>query len=201
MPPRHLRPARPALALLLLATGLGATAQTAVLSDPDEDELRLLLAPPAVVSRSFNQAAPFPSSTDGACAPPSASAAGRRNLQVVPYSGDDRASVNLAIEFNTGSDALTATSRPLVDRLARVLKETAQAGGRYAVAGHTDATGAAALNLKLSCARALAIVGHLVAAGVPAQALSPYGFGSSKPLEATLGASARNRRVEIRRAD
>ncbi|WP_165396748.1 OmpA family protein [Sphaerotilus mobilis] len=194
------------ITLALLAGCLGTVhAATGVLTDPSEDELLHLLDPPPV-ARSFSLA-PRPSSTDGSCLPTTVSGAGAatgsasRNLVVVPYAADEGASVNLAIEFDTGSDKIKPASRPLLTRLAKVLASTATGGARFAVAGHTDATGSTDLNLRLSCARALAVHRQLLREGVPEGAIWPYGFGRDKPLDPGGGASARNRRVEIRRAD
>jgi len=192
------------LALALLACAALAQAQEAPLADPSQDELRALLgAPPKVATtRSFTRTAP--PSTDGACAGGDASPAaggGTRSLGVVPYGGAGAPNVNLAIQFATGSDAIAAASQQVLDRLAAVLKEPDMAQRRFAVAGHTDATGEDRINLELSCARAIAVRKHLLKRGVAAERLSAYGFGSAKPLQQGAAESAVNRRVEIRRAE
>jgi outer membrane protein OmpA-like peptidoglycan-associated protein len=123
-----------------------------------------------------------------------------RNLEVVPYAGDTTPGVNLSVQFTTGSDRLTPADRALLDKLAQALQSPALAQERFAVAGHTDTTGDARINLELSCARALAVRQHLGSRGVAVQRLSAYGFGSTRllaPDDATAGV---NRRVEVRRA-
>lgn len=123
-----------------------------------------------------------------------------RNLEVVPYAGDTTPGVNLSVQFATASDRLTAADQALLNTLAQALQTAELAEDRFAVAGHTDSTGDARLNLELSCARALAVRRHLVARGVAAERLSAYGFGSERPLAADTPAAGVNRRVEIRKA-
>lgn len=185
-----------------LLVGAAGHAAEAPLADASLEELRArLTAAPASASlgRSFRPTAP--PSTDGLCPGAQASGPTGRNLEVVPYAGDSAPGVNLAIQFDSGSDRIRPGSLPLLNRVATLLKEPAQHNRRFAVAGHTDAVGSAAINLQLSCARALAVRGHLLARGVPAERISAYGFGSSRPLEPGDQASAQNRRVEIRAAE
>ncbi|QIL73086.1 OmpA family protein [Diaphorobacter sp. HDW4B] len=127
-----------------------------------------------------------------------------RNLSVV-YAGDvggaPPPSVNLSIQFATGSDRILPTSNVLLANLATALKAPSMANARVAVAGHTDATGSRATNLQLSCARAIAVRNHLILQGVAPDRLGAYGFGPDKPLQLGAVESAVNRRVEIRRAN
>lgn len=123
-----------------------------------------------------------------------------RNLEVVPYAGDTTPGVNLSVQFALNSDRLTTADQALLDRLALALQSPELATDRFAVAGHTDASGQAGLNLELSCARALAVRRHLAARGVAAERLSAYGFGSGRLLVADDPRAGGNRRVEIRKA-
>jgi outer membrane protein OmpA-like peptidoglycan-associated protein len=125
---------------------------------------------------------------------------GTRNLEVVPYAGDTTPGVNLSVQFALNSDRLTAADQALLDRLALALQSPELAADRFAVAGHTDASGQAGLNLELSCARALAVRRHLAGRGVAAERLSAYGFGSGRLLVAEDPRAGGNRRVEIRKA-
>lgn len=194
-----------ALGVLALAAG-AQPGSGELMVDPSADALRAsLVAPPAaptVSARAFSATA-LPT-TDGHCPGAMASSAsndGSRNLVVVPYGAPSAPHADLAIQFANNSDAIAASGRQVLDRVAAVLNEPAAAAMRFAVAGHTDATGTDRLNLELSCARAIAARQYLIQRGVAAQRLSAYGFGSQKPLEAGVTASAKNRRVEIRRAD
>ncbi|MFO1287533.1 MAG: OmpA family protein [Rubrivivax sp.] len=118
----------------------------------------------------------------------------------MPYAGDTTPGVNLSVQFATGSDKLGADDRALLDNVAAALKTAALASESFAIAGHTDATGDARINLELSCARALAVRRHLVERGVAETRLSAYGFGSARPLDGGDAAAAGNRRVEVRKA-
>lgn len=70
---------------------------------------------------------------------------------------------------------------------------------RVTVIGYTDSTGTPAHNLKLSEARAQAVVSYLRAAGLNVQLFSSLGAGSADPVASnkTLEGRALNRRVEI----
>ena len=139
-----------------------------------------------------------------AAAPAGTATAGRgvaaRNLEVVPYAGDTTPGVNLSVQFATASDRLTTSDKTLLETLAKALKSPELAQDRFAVAGHTDSTGDARINLELSCARALAVRGYLATKGVAVQRLSAYGFGSTRLLAADEPTAGQNRRVEIRKA-
>ena len=191
-----------------MLTATLAQAQDAPLANPSTDELRALLSAPAKsLTRSFVRTAP--PSTDGACGgvnnkateAPAGEGGGTRSLGVVPYAGAGAATANLAIQFANASDAVAPPSRQMLDRLAALLKEPDMASRRFAIAGHTDATGSDKVNLELSCARAIAVRAYLLKQGVAAERLSAYGFGSSKPLQEGAAESAVNRRVEVRRAE
>lgn len=123
-----------------------------------------------------------------------------RNLEVVAYAGDSTAGVNLDIGFGLGSDQLSARELALLDNLAKALRDPRLAKTRFAVAGHTDASGKPQINLELSCARALKVVAYLQKRGIAEQRMTAYGFGSSRPLEGLAADSPQHRRTEIRLA-
>jgi len=71
----------------------------------------------------------------------------------------------------------------------------------FSVQGHTDSSGPAAYNLKLSEKRAAAVVTYLVdKAGIDSSRLSSKGFGEDYPIadNKTRAGRAENRRVEIK---
>lgn len=123
-----------------------------------------------------------------------------RNLEVVPYAGDTTPGVNLSVQFATASDKLAGGDRGLLDNLAAALKSADLAAERFAIAGHTDSSGDARINLELSCARALAVQRYLVSKGVAEARISAYGFGSERPMAGTEASNGQNRRVEVRKA-
>lgn len=194
--------------LAVVSAQLVAAQPTAPLSDPTADELRAALfpaeAPSGLRSRAWSRTAP--PSSDGHCPGAGASAevvvGNTKSLAVIPLSvAENAARVDLAIRFEHNSDAIAASSKKALDTLATVLNEQSAGRARFTVAGHTDNSGSEALNLPLSCARAIAVRKHLLARGVATDRLSAYGFGSAKPLPGTAAGDSVNRRVEIRRAE
>lgn len=136
----------------------------------------------------------------GAGGPGAGAGSRARSLEVVPYAGDATPGVHLDVRFATGSDRLASEDVALLDNLAGALTDPRLQDARFSIAGHTDATGPAQLNLELSCARALAVARHLQGRGIGAERMSAYGFGSQRPLTLERRAAAFNRRVEIRLA-
>jgi outer membrane protein OmpA-like peptidoglycan-associated protein len=196
------------LATLLLTAPLPAQAQTPLGAVSVEDLLRTLGGPG---KKSFLRTAP-PDATSSLCAgqasapaKPGTAAAradgpGKRNLEVVPYAGDTTPGVNLKVQFAYSSDKLTTGDRELLDTLAMALQHPELAPDSFAVAGHTDTTGEARINLELSCARALAVRRYLVGKGVAEKRLSAYGFGSTRLLADNSPTDGIHRRVEVRKA-
>ena len=102
------------------------------------------------------------------------------------------------IYFNTNSARLLDASRPALQAIAGVVKESGQSA--LVIAGHTDNVGTAEFNQTLSEKRAAAVRDALVAQfGVPPNRVTTKGYGFTKPLESndTVEGRARNRRVEL----
>ncbi len=101
------------------------------------------------------------------------------------------------IEFDSGSATIRNASFSLLDQLARTARRCATFSVR--IEGHTDNTGDPSANLRLSRARANAVVGYLIAQGVASDRLRALGFGSDRPIasNATAEGRARNRRIEF----
>ncbi|HMJ14752.1 MAG TPA: OmpA family protein, partial [Polyangiaceae bacterium] len=102
------------------------------------------------------------------------------------------------IYFEYNKAQLQARSEPLLVEMANVIRARADLG-RISIEGHTDDRGPDAYNLKLSDARAQAVMKFLVDAGVSAERLAAKGFGETRPIEpnATDAGRAKNRRVEF----
>jgi cytochrome c oxidase subunit 2 len=102
------------------------------------------------------------------------------------------------VQFETGSNKLTADSRYEISNLADILKK--YPAMRIEIGGHTDNTGDAAANLQLSRERADVVFQELVRGGVDASRLTAVGYGSSKPLDTndTDAARQKNRRTEFK---
>lgn len=105
---------------------------------------------------------------------------------------------DLLVTFELSSDQLTPQAQTNLRQFAIALQTPALAGFNFAVEGHTDATGSADKNLKLSERRAASVVGFLTSLGVQSKRLSATGYGESKPLLADP-TDPGNRRVETRR--
>ncbi|MEM1202798.1 MAG: OmpA family protein [Acidobacteriota bacterium] len=101
-----------------------------------------------------------------------------------------------SIRFASASDRLLPESERVLDRIARLLRDH-DAG--IEVQGHTDASGNAEFNQRLSQQRAEAVRNALVARGVDGVRLRATGFGSSRPVADNDTAEGRrqNRRVEF----
>ena len=127
-----------------------------------------------------------------------------RSLVLAP--GSDEAgraqemSLVLGIAFGFDSAELTGRARRDLDNVADALNGPELAGTRLTIEGHTDASGSADYNLRLSRQRAEAVVAYLLRRGVAAHRLQAAGFGEYRLLPEYDGMDDRQRRVEIVRA-
>jgi outer membrane protein OmpA-like peptidoglycan-associated protein len=103
------------------------------------------------------------------------------------------------ISFGVGTSRLLPTSFAELDRIASALVSTPDA--RWEIGGHSDALGVRAANMRLSQARAQAVMTYLASKNVPASAMIAVGYGSTRPVvrNNTAANRAQNRRVEIKR--
>jgi len=102
------------------------------------------------------------------------------------------------ILFDSGKSVLKPESATALQEVAKLLK--AEPAIKVYVVGHTDTVAAVDLNLKLSQARADAVVQALVTQhGIAASRLRGHGAGPFAPVatNATEEGRARNRRVEL----
>ncbi len=111
----------------------------------------------------------------------------------------DRDSVSLVIQFQVNSHLVLPEGVRQLDILANALQSAELKGLTFQVEGHSDASGPAASNLRLSQRRAEEVVHHLVRSGVEARRLQALGFGFSKLLPGVHPHSAQHRRVVVRR--
>ena len=113
----------------------------------------------------------------------------------------DRASkVNLEIRFDVNSARLRPKSIPLLDELAKALKDPRLLTNSYFINGHTDSDGSDEHNLKLSLERADSVRQYLVQNhNIDDGRLRVMGYGEGLPLNAnrTRAEKQINRRVEI----
>jgi outer membrane protein OmpA-like peptidoglycan-associated protein len=101
------------------------------------------------------------------------------------------------VTFGFDSSALTANARNALNEVASVLREYADT--RVNIAGHTDSTGDANYNQRLSEQRASSVGNYLAQRGIARNRLSMRGYGESRPVASnnTEQGQAQNRRVEI----
>jgi outer membrane protein OmpA-like peptidoglycan-associated protein len=100
--------------------------------------------------------------------------------------------------FASGKSSLTTDAKYVLAKLSGML--LAHPETKVAAEGHTDSTGGAELNRKLSLARAEAVKTFLHEMGVPEPRMKgAKGFGPDKPVAPndTAEGRAKNRRVEI----
>ena len=111
--------------------------------------------------------------------------AGRQIANIISYD----------ITFDVGKATLKPESDKEIARIVALMIDNPNL--KYEVQGHTDNTGSAASNLKLSQKRAQAVVDRMVKLGVPANRLTAVGKGQEEPIadNSTEEGRAKNRRV------
>jgi outer membrane protein OmpA-like peptidoglycan-associated protein len=105
------------------------------------------------------------------------------------------------VNFQTGKSDITPESQVILDAVASSLVANDEIKVR--VGGHTDNTGSAAVNKRLSAARAESVRQYLISKGVAADRLTAAGYGPTKPVASnkTAAGRAQNRRVELTRVN
>jgi outer membrane protein OmpA-like peptidoglycan-associated protein len=115
----------------------------------------------------------------------------------VLFAEPGKAVVLQGVNFQTGKAILLPESQATLDRVAESL--TGNTDINVEVGGHTDATGSARTNTRLSQARADAVRDYLISKGIAASRLTTKGYGPTKPVATndTAEGRASNRRVEL----
>lgn len=106
--------------------------------------------------------------------------------------------IDLQIAFALNSSSLLPEAQAQLRALAGALSSASLAGQHFELGGHTDASGNAEANRRLSLARAGAVRDYLAGAGVAMEQLSVAGHGADRPLPGVDPRAAANRRVEVR---
>ncbi len=105
--------------------------------------------------------------------------------------------ISLAIQFDLNSDRVQPASLQTLAELAVAMKSPELSKLRFRLEGHTDGTGQAAYNRKLSALRADAVKRVLVINDVAPDRLIAEGKGSSELANPANPGAAENRRVRI----
>ncbi|MBX2931899.1 MAG: PD40 domain-containing protein [Chitinophagaceae bacterium] len=102
------------------------------------------------------------------------------------------------IQFEPNSFKLLPVSLIELNKLLQILNDNPTL--QVEISGHTDNTGNAADNVKLSTQRAKAVVDYLVDKGITTNRLTYKGYGASKPIadNKTEQGRAKNRRTECK---
>ncbi|MDX2484777.1 MAG: OmpA family protein [Pseudodonghicola sp.] len=104
--------------------------------------------------------------------------------------------VNIQISFDFDSAALREDQKPKLATLCEVMK--AVDVEQFQIIGHTDSSGGAAYNQRLSLLRAQEVKRHLVSAcGIGADRLDAIGMGEKAPFDTADPRADVNRRVEF----
>lgn len=103
------------------------------------------------------------------------------------------------VNFSTDSARLLPESQAILNSAADTLKAWDDVKVMIEVAGHTDSTGSAAYNQKLSERRAEIVRAYLIEKGIAADRLIAKGYGESQPVadNRTKEGRYKNRRVEL----
>lgn len=121
-------------------------------------------------------------------------------VDVSETDGGEAILVNLpdGVTFSTGSYTISPGFRDLLDRVAGSLRQ--YPNSLVDVYGHTDTTGSATTNQRLSEQRAQAVANYLISQGVSSSRVRWMGFGETR-LKVSTGDNVNeplNRRVEIK---
>jgi outer membrane protein OmpA-like peptidoglycan-associated protein len=102
-----------------------------------------------------------------------------------------------AVQFELGKATLKPESNSVLNQIANIMKKYPDY--KISIEGHTDNTGSAEVNAKLSENRAKACYDYLASKGVPTSRMSYKGFGQSRPIadNGTYSGRTLNRRVEF----
>lgn len=105
--------------------------------------------------------------------------------------------VTTGIKFDVNKATIKPESMGTINYVVKMMQEHPEL--KFSVEGHTDSDGDDASNLKLSEARAKAVMDQMVKLGIESSRLSSKGHGESKPLAGndTSEGKAQNRRVEF----
>lgn len=114
-----------------------------------------------------------------------------------PMSSTTQDTESFLVFFDWDDASLTPEARQIIASAVGQYDATGMA--RITIIGHTDLSGPADYNQKLSERRAAAVVDALVSLGVPADVITAFGEGETNPLVPTADGvrEPQNRRVEI----
>ncbi len=112
--------------------------------------------------------------------------------------GADRIELVDRVQFDFGSTRVREDSLPLLQDVARILRENPDIQ-LIEIGGHTDDVGGATYNQRLSKSRAKAVEDYLISQGIDRRRLDAKGYGEARPVDTNTTEAGRtmNRRVEF----
>ncbi len=119
-------------------------------------------------------------------------------IEYLPEHSGKKRTVDLDIRFEINSAKLSRSAAGQLDELAAAINAPGLEGTRFRIAGHTDASGAAAYNKALSARRAASVKAYLVKQrGIRSARLETIGWGEERLKNPINPDGADNRRVEV----
>lgn len=102
------------------------------------------------------------------------------------------------VNFDFNKATLTVNARTILDGVSEALLAAPEI--TVEIGGHTDSLGSDSYNQRLSERRAASVVEYLGGKGVPAERMTPAGYGESEPIDTNETEEGReiNRRVELK---
>lgn len=121
-----------------------------------------------------------------------------RNEIATVVEENDLPAIDLEVFFNFDSAEIAPAALPILKKLGAALSDAKLKGSVFLVAGHTDAKGPDAYNLRLSDARAKSVQAFLVENfHIDPKQLVALGFGEEQLKDKQNPLSGENRRVQV----
>ncbi|MBS9779902.1 MAG: OmpA family protein [Moraxellaceae bacterium] len=110
---------------------------------------------------------------------------------------DSADKITLNINFDVAKASIRKDNQYIVDQIYKLMHDDKNV--RFVIQGHTDSSGEATMNKRLSLARAKEVKAELEKKGIDSNRLKAEGFGEEKPLvdNGSKENRAKNRRVEL----
>jgi len=159
------------------------------------NEKAFSLARPSGATAGATAHAPAPAARPRAAAPVRTARRAAMPTQVRPGGGLD-----MLVTFKLGSAEMTPQAQAEARAFAKAMAAPQLAGMRFAIEGHTDASGTREQNLLLSQQRAQSVVDYMVAQGIDPGRMTAKGYGPDRPIRGTRATAPANRRVEFVKA-
>lgn len=178
-----------------LIAGLAVNVETAQNGD-ELDATKITFKPNDFKTAMAAQAAMHPEKEKLAAARAKLIATQKENERRMSLIGQYDQKAMTRVFFATGSATINAAGRQALNDI--IAQSASIPGGQFKIVGHTDTTGSAAANQRLSDQRASAVTAYLATHGVPSsKIISSTGLGEDVALDSADLGGAKNRRVTV----